>query len=269
MTEAPMTQQELNDVLQFFKDHNIAWLGAEGDANGVVFANYFGYWSDVQKREVKFTPENLALAFKEFQRSGTELHYYSPEETQYHLYEEKLGPQDSETIRKFLPTYTLSDEGDNLFVNFNQIASYCIRTGQPITQVNLRDRVIGNLRSSSPGASLRWRQQPLQDWEKEELRKAESAQKAAEAYKKYHQELDPKYQEEQRLKRQAEEIQNSNQSYWEQRTHSFINSIQSHVQRAEAETLFGKQKYGNWEVTFRELEGWHDRKKNQSAGHWY
>lgn len=267
-TEAPViSQQEINDLYAFFKEHRIAWLGADGDKNGATFGTYFDQWSGTGKT-IPFTPQTLAIAFKKLQEAGS-LIFYSPDETQYRIYQETY-PTELETIRKFLPTYRLSVATDeDVFVNTNTIMQYCVSTNRvhQITQTILQT-MMGNLINRPRVGTLRWAPNPKQDWEKERDRKAEEAQKAAEHYRKYHRELDPEYQEEQRLKRQAEEIHSRNDSYWEQRTHSFINSIQSHVLRAEAEAQFGKQQYGNWEVTYRELETWHDRKKNQ-PGHWY
>lgn len=269
MTDAPITQQEMTAILEFFKKHDIAWIGNDGNRNGATFGEFFDRWSGSGKT-IPFTPQTLEIAFKKLQEAGS-LIFYSPDETQYHIYQEHY-PAELETIRRFLPTYSLSatTEDESLYVNINIIMEYCITTGRvhQITHTNLQTLIMGNLMNRPGVRALRWGARPKQDWEIERDRKAEEAEKAAEAYRKYHKELSPEFQEEQRRKREAEEIKTSNQSYWEQRTRSFINSIQSHVQRAEAEALFGKQKYGNWEITFRELETWHDRKKNQ-GGHWY
>lgn len=265
MTETPITQQEMNDVLQFFKQHRIAHLGDEGNHNGTIFGQFFDRWN------VPLTKPNLELAFKKLQEGNADLIYYTADEAQYHAYVERLGPESSETIRKFLPYYRLSDVGDALWINFNAIAEYCLRTGQAITKDNLERVVIGNLRNSPAAATLRWKPAPKQDWEKQKEWERQRSDEAI-AYNKEQQRINsPEYQEEQRqqeLAKQKAQIGKDNNSYWEQRTRSFIASIPSHTARAEAEQLFGAIMNGNWEVNFRSVSTWWDRKKNQ-PGHWY
>ena len=140
-TEAPISQAELNIILDFFKKHYIAWIGADGNNNGTVFGELFDQWSGTGKT-IPFTQQSLEIAFKKLQEAGS-LIFYSADETQYHIYEEQY-PAELETIRKFLPTYSLSVsvEDESLYVNTNIIMEYCIATGR-VHQIKIIERILG------------------------------------------------------------------------------------------------------------------------------
>lgn len=251
-TQAPITQQDMNAILDFFKQHNIAWIGAEGDKNGVTFAEYFDLWSTKSGLNMKFTPQALEVAFSKLQDS---LYFYTPDETEYRLYEEQGYSAQLETIKKFLPSYRLSADGESLYVNTNIIMEYAISTNR-VHQISKEDlrRMLGNLISRPGVKSLHWSKPPKQQWEIERDRKAEEAEKLRLDYleKNLHNSPDGLRQ------RQEQEIAKAKADYqemWKQRVVDYIASIQRNNSRAMAQELYGKSYQDkDWEKAFRDLD---------------
>lgn len=295
-TDTPMTQQEFDNVVQFFKDHNIAWLDQLGNFNGEVFGKYFDYWSEVAKKEIKFTPENLALAFKEFQRSGTELHHYSPEETQFHIFEEQLGPATTGLVIKELGRHGLENTAgtENLFRNFSAVVRYYQSQGWQISADSF-GLAIGNLRTSLGHGTLVYKPTPSQQasakrWET--TRNSESRKSLLEIAKekaanvrhvfnpdgtrmsdtimRQFYENHPEFLESETSQTPATpSVDEAYEGYWERQTKEYIRSINGNLLQQEAEQSFGKLHGNNsWRQTYMNLTTWHEQKKAEKPGLW-
>ena len=113
-------QTEIQNIIQFFKDHNIAWLGDAGDKNGNLFADFLVQWGEAAKQVIDATPANLAIVYQKLQEAGRPFVYYSPAETQYHILEEQNGKPWCDAIWGYFPGHRLEATYDN----FLTIANY-------------------------------------------------------------------------------------------------------------------------------------------------
>lgn len=242
-----------------------------------------------QAPQVPITVENV-LQFTAKYRDAFQ--WLSATELEFNKLSDQLGKTTTDLVIRLLGRHGLVNTPgtEDMFHNFNQVVGFYLSRGWQITADSF-EKAVGNLRTSLGHGTLVYKQTPSElarqkrwdDTRASEPRKTarQLAEEKAAAVRHVRTEdgrllsdvileaaPDPEpTPSEKRLADQKAKLGKDNDSYWQQRTMSYINSIQSNLVRAEAEQLFGKQMNGNWEVNYRSLENWLSRK--QSAGHWY
>lgn len=282
-------QQEIQNMIAFFKRHRLAWLDDEGSINGNFFADYLVQWSAYANKVIEATPENLAVAYETLKKANRPFIYYTAVKAEY----EELGEKFTEGQRNILAAglarqgYWPADEQHQLS-NWNHIARAWLARGyQDFTNRNV-DIVVGNLLNSQQGHLLHKKEQPSKF----------NAVAAAEAVAKtpkvqpdesqltvikkgdhpdaWVRPLSPELQAHQASLRvamaQAEAQKTPPQStspdselYWKGRVSQFLAWIPENLIRIELAAEFAISKNGNWEFTYRELEHAYERRKYERS----
>lgn len=232
-------------------------------ANAEFVANYF-----LTTWNADITEQNLELALPQLR---SHLKALPPAEAEYGRLSEQLGPDYTNVIWQFLPTYRLESD----FANFNEVGRYCIQNSVPITLSNLQAR-IGNLMNSPRGQFLHWRPTPDQlkaQKEKQEHREQQDKE-AAQAPKKEKTNpqflLDPKLaQWKEMLDRPSETVEvpvkKDGPDYWQGRCETAVASIGSNIDRAQAQQILDRNKGGNYQFTLQEIQRFIERRTFQRS----
>jgi hypothetical protein len=175
-------------------------------------------------------------------------------------------------IAVFLKNRGLKVNGDNLLHNWNLMVRWCLDKNQPVNQQNM-DKVLGNLLNSPQGQYLRFEpRKPTKDWDavRNEPSKPEQGTptftsagdhpdswvKPLEGHLKAHQEM---------LARPSQTVEATRRTdpdaEFRERAEGLVRSIQSNVDRAEAEQILKRAGAWGWQLTLRSIERFIDRRK--------
>ena len=260
-TSNTLSQQEINDFTDFCISRGIQMQGEVGVKNGEEISQII-----INRLNDYITPDTLqaAVAFL-----GNKITYLSPVEAEFNRMKYRLTDEQSSLVLRFIPSYSLSTQGQDEMVNFSAIVEWFTGRSQPITWDNL-NRLIGNVQNQS-SSRLIW-QRRLQDSEKEALRLKTEDKIRHEQYLKDHPAekrtrsfpTDEKLEaHKEMMQRPAETIkaqQGDQGAYWHGRCQQAVASVQSNLDRAEVQGYITEASKslsfngsGTWETCYKKI----------------
>ena len=264
-----LTAQEIDSMVKFCSDNQVFAEGEIGSQNANRLVDYLlNTWN------VDVNEQTLTAALD---RLRNQIRFYTPLEFEYKTLAARMTEAQRDLILNFITRRGLKDDGENQLVNFNTIASWMSEKNTPIATSTL-DAALGNIMNHSRRPLL-WKQR-LQDSEKEQQAKREAASQQparpterAEAVNENT--LSPELREHRRqmraalaeaeARKQAESQPVNRDAEWKARAESAVSSIQSNLDRAEAEKFLAKAGGWGWELTYKSIINFIERRKQQRS----
>jgi hypothetical protein len=250
-SSSEVTSQEVQNYIQWCADHDIKNEDGTPDGNHnaqIVATCILEPWG------VEFTRENLDKALPQLR---SQLKFYTPLEAECHKLSAGMSQQDRNLILHMVSSRGLKDSGDDQLTNFATIASYLLDQRLPITPDNV-DIALGRI-TNGGRRPLLWKKR-LQPSEKE-------AQANREAMKNIQQQKNedevkilagqnPALHEwyRQTHKKEQSATPEPTKSHYETLARAAAASVQSNVDRAEAERLLTRARAWGWELVYRSIE---------------
>jgi hypothetical protein len=264
-TSQELTQSEINFFNQFCAENGIVLDGDIGIQNGNHLGNYI-----VETLNTDITPQTLAAALE---KQRDRIVFYTPLEIEHRKLASRMSEPERELIFSFISRRGLQNEGDALLTNFNTIAAYFAEKNLPIA-TNTIDSALTNI-TSNGRRSLLWKKR-LQDSEAAASRQKEEAAKQPARNERTElvgeNTLAPHLREHRRQMHAAlaeagankPEVQSANADVmWKQRAEDAVASISSHLDRAEATKFLSRGAAWGYELVFKQVQTFIERRKHQ------
>lgn len=239
--------------------------------------NYLRLW--LAFNNSPHTPITRAVILKTTEVYRDSFAWKSEEELEFR----KLDPTYATLVQTLLRRYGFFSTGEEGYRNAVLLTNYARSQGRQIDQNNFA-QIVGNFANTPKGYRLSQLPNPDQRkaakrWEESRNTEApkrtakEIAQAKADAVKhafnpatgrKYSDEIWEEYytnhpEPETPAAKPQTPATSPDEAVYEGRVRDFIRSIRSNITRERAEAEFGKGKYGNWQLTFIEIQDWYSK----------